>query len=173
MPRSKPESGAVLLLLYCLWCLWLSLAQRLFEDCFKTNVSLPAVVCWRGQREEKKKKKKTVLMFLTPAPTWTSYFCTGVSVREEGIIVNTAAPGICMIHWAVQCQRVCRDQLPVSLGIQACHQYTGSKLPTCFMPGSGHGGNIWSISSGVNDVKIVACVTVFLHVKSCFQAHLL
>lgn len=52
------------------------------------------------------------------------------------------------IHKAVQCQKVCRDQLPVLSGIQASHQAaecsqtqaTGSALWTCPTTASSSGG---------------------------------
>lgn len=81
MPRLNAERTAVLLLHYCLWCLWLSSAQCLFEDSLKTNVSLPAEVCWLGQRGE-----KIVPRCQLPAQTWLLYFCTGASVRAEGLV---------------------------------------------------------------------------------------
>lgn len=53
------------------------------------------------------------------------------------------------IHKAVQRQRVCREQLPLSSGIQASHQAaecsqtraTGFELWTCTTPGSSNGGS--------------------------------
>lgn len=55
------------------------------------------------------------------------------------------------IHKAAQCQRVCREQLPVLLGFQASHQAaecsqaqaTGLQLWTCNTPGSTNGRSIW------------------------------
>lgn len=80
MPCVNAERTSVLLFFYCLQCLWLSLPEWLFEDSLKTNVSPLAAACWLGQRVRK------VLMFQMPAPTWISYFCTGVSVGGSGIV---------------------------------------------------------------------------------------
>ncbi len=143
MPWLYTERTAVLLLFYCLRSLWLSSAQWLFEDSLKTNVSLPAVLCWLGQRV-----KKSINV---PDASSSLDFIFLFRWRGEAGVATTAA-GICKhatmpthwhtIHRAVQCQQVCRDQLPVSLGIQASHHAaqcsqtsaTRSELPTCPTP---------------------------------------
>lgn len=80
MPCVNAERTSVLLFFYCLQCLWLSLPAWLLEDSLKTNVSLLTAACWLGQRVRK------VLMFQMPAPTWISYFCTGVSAGEGRMV---------------------------------------------------------------------------------------
>lgn len=64
-----------------------------------------------------------------PAPTWTSYFCTGVSVGEETLLQRGTAAGICK-HTAMPTHRRTGTQgRPVpgrSVGTSCpCHQACG------------------------------------------------
>lgn len=85
MPWLNAERTAVLLFFYCLRCLWLSLAQWLFEDSLKTNVSQQPRQWWFADHGRKWNKKK-LLMRQMPASNWTSYFCTGVSRSERKLV---------------------------------------------------------------------------------------
>lgn len=109
---------------------------RLFED--KCSCACSGVLT-------RAKSERKVLMCQMPAPTWTSYFCAGVCLWERG--GNWCEDNSCRhtampthrhtTHQAVQCQRVCRDQLRVSLSVRAdrraarCSRTTGSELWTC------------------------------------------
>lgn len=79
MPWLNAERTAVLLFFYCLWCLWLSLAQWLFETRWRPMFLSPQ--CFADYRKEWK-----VLMCQTPAPSWASYCCTGVLWRDGELV---------------------------------------------------------------------------------------
>lgn len=79
MPWLNAERTAVLLFFYCLWCLWLSLAQWLFETRWRPMFLSPQ--CFADYRKEWK-----VLMCQTPAPSWASYCCTGVLWRDGKLV---------------------------------------------------------------------------------------